>query len=676
MKRTARGLALAPMHTRDELVCRAASPERRDFSSMFDELRGAQGQAPDKPATGSGRGADRTGLRRRAHVVSVGLAHWRRLYLRVARVCGLMLVAVLSRSSPPRALPSGTTAIHPGGPVSPQRSARATESDGSRHRQPVIDKYVDVPPYQRLLTAGDDPLYRLPAGFEHLVIAADAGARRVHLIRADLAPGELAALRVQIKALKGDLRAKGYQFVDERVASPELMRLIVRNAGRTTQSAGVGEPLRLFNSWLEQAARAGATDLHVDVRDNVAHVRIRVDARLEDLPDGHGGMYSRAEAVDALAAGYNNTRQGNNVSQYTEDKFVACMISLNLPGLSGHLRYQNFKGRSGPKAVIRILKSGEDNAITFDQAGYAPSHLALLREAARTGKGIVLIAGVTSSGKSTSLKCLIESLPGLASQAIYTVEDPIEYEIKGAHQIEVLRDLADEDLTASRYADAMRALLRGDPDGIMLGEIRDKLTAMFALQVAETGHLAMGTVHAHLVSTIVPRLCNEQIGVSRHALTAPNILNLLVYQALVPLLCRHCAEPTAVAAARDPEIAGIVRLLSRRFGLSAQTLRWQHPGGCASCDGRGTRGKTLVAEMLRPDRAWLRHVRANDDDAAAMYFRSWSDGDLSSPDMTGKTVFEHTLWKALQGQIDVRNCEEFDSFSRFEPSPARVVRAP
>jgi len=99
------------------------------------------------------------------------------------------------------------------------------------------------------------------------------------------------------------------------------------------------------------------------------------------------------------------------------------------------------------------------------------------------------------------------------------------------------------------------------------------------------------------------------------------------------------------------------------------------PGGCATCAGRGTRGKTIVAEMLQPDRSWLRHVRSNDDDAALQHFRSASDRSFASPDMTGKTVFEHALYKALQGEIDVRNCEEFDGFERFEILPVHARRA-
>ena len=258
----------------------------------------------------------------------------------------------------------------------------------------------------------------------------------------------------------------------------------------------------------------------------------------------------------------------------------------------------------------------------------------------------MLLSGVTSSGKSTSLKSFIETLPGLDQKAIYTVEDPIEYEIAGAHQIEVLRDIANDDETRRRYAEVMRALMRSDPDGVMLGEIRDKLTALFALQIAETGHLAMGTVHAHLISNIIPRLTNDQIGVSRQALTGPNILNLLVYQALVPKLCRCCALPTSMALRVDPDVREIEEVLRRRFGLATARLRWTRPEGCAACQERGTFGKTIVAEMLQPDRIWLRHVRNNDDDAALQHFRSAGNRQFDSP---GHDRQDRVRARAVQG---------------------------
>lgn len=559
--------------------------------------------------------------------------------------------------------------------ASPEPSKAGTAAQarqGSRDaeiRPDIVAHFHQLPPYQALLSVGPEAIYQLPVLLHEKLIAIDCGARQARLVRATMSAADKLALDGTAKAVKGALRAHGYGVVGELVAEPHVLREILRNVGATGKSGTKGSPMQLFERWIALAVPTGATDLHIEVRRNTALVRIRVDGRIEPLPDGQGGRYSRTEVVDAIAAGYNSTRKGNNASQYAADQFVDCMIDLDLPGTAGQLRYQNVKGRLGPKTVVRILRTGDENRIRFDAAGYAPSHLRLLRLAGRAGKGIVLLSGVTSSGKSTSLKSFIETLPGLDQKAIYTVEDPIEYEIAGAHQIEVLRDIANDDETRRRYAEAMRALMRSDPDGVMLGEIRDKLTALFALQIAETGHLAMGTVHAHLISNIIPRLTNDQIGVSRQALTGPNILNLLVYQALVPKLCRCCALPTSFALRLDADAREIEEVLRRRFGIATNRLRWTRPEGCPACQGRGTYGKTIVAEMLQPDRAWLRHVRNNDDDAALQHFRSTSDRMFDSPDMTGKTVFEHALHKALHGEIDVRNCEEFDGFERFEILP-------
>jgi general secretion pathway protein E len=533
----------------------------------------------------------------------------------------------------------------------------------------VVARFHELPSYQALLTIGPDAVYPLPQSLQDKLVALDCGARQARIVRATATEEEARALDATAKAVRGALRARGYGVAGDILAEPNVLKEIQRNAGAAGKCSSKGGPMQLFDRWISLAVAAGATDLHIEVRRNTAFVRIRVDGRIEPLPDGQGGRHSRKEVVDAIAAGYNSTRKGNNVSQYNPEQFVDCMIDLDLPGTAGQLRYQSVRGRLGPKTVIRILRTGDENRIRFEDAGYAPSHLRLLHLAARSGKGLVLLSGVTSSGKSTSLKSFIETLPGLEQKAIYTVEDPIEYEIAGAHQIEVLRDMSNDDETRRRYAEVMRALMRSDPDGVMLGEIRDKLTALFALQIAETGHLAMGTVHAHLISNIIPRLTNDQIGVSRQALTGPNILNLLVYQALVPKLCRRCALPTSAALQVDADAREIEQVLRRRFSLPTATLRWTRPGGCPACEGRGTRGKTIVAEMLQPDRLWLRHVRHNDDDAALQHFRSSSDRRFDSLDMTGKTVFEHALHRALQGEIDVRNCEEFDGFERFDILP-------
>jgi len=272
-----------------------------------------------------------------------------------------------------------------------------------------------------------------------------------------------------------------------------------------------------------------------------------------------------------------------------------------------------------------------------------------------------------NSGKSTSLRYFIEGLPELDTKAVYTVESPIEGIMANTHQIEVPLVLASEEGTEDRFRKVGRALLRGDLDGCMVAEIRDSITAGFALQIAETGHLAMGTMHVNLISTIVPRLSNEKIGLSRASLTNPGIVNLLVYQKLVPILCTACAETADVAQEKNEEVGELLEILTRRLKVPTGQLRFRDARGCAKCFGRGTDGRTIVAEMWQPDSQWLDHVRAGDDHLAHRHYRAQGDGRIDSPDMTGKTVFEHALWRAMQGQIDVRECEGFGtSFERFE----------
>lgn len=293
---------------------------------------------------------------------------------------------------------------------------------------------------------------------------------------------------------------------------------------------------------------------------------------------------------------------------------------------------------------------------TLDDAGYAPSHLRMWRQAAMKPSGMILMCGSVGSGKSSTAKAFLETLPGLQEKAIYTVEDPIEYPIRGLHQIEVLN---------GNYGETFKAILRGDPDGVFVGEIRDGVTASFCLQGAAAGHLSMATLHVLMISGIVPRLTDPDMGLTRQALTNPHILNMLVFQALVPLVCKACGLTADAAADADPDIRELLHLLRKKFRVPTAAMRFTNQAGCEHCR-RGTTGRTLVAEMWQPDHPWLKLVRANEDYEALMYYRRQSDRNFSSPDMTGKVVFEHALYKALQGQIDPRSCSEFETFERFE----------
>ena len=550
---------------------------------------------------------------------------------------------------------------------------------------PTIITQFDDLGVRKVLTGSVDSIHEIPVDARGDICAIDKGDRSAWiLLNAEIAgnPGE--RIKGIERQLIGALHTKGYRIDRKARVTKALMKELLQLAANqsTTSTADRGAPLELFHAWIDAAVRLKASDLHVLMWGNQCSTKVRVDGILEPLRiDGSTGIYSRTTGQSAVAAGFNFASRGSGsaLSQYNESIAGDCVIEREVDGKSVLLRYQNIAAPAagqdyGAKVVVRLLQSEATGVVgNFNDAGYAPSQVRLLKTSSRAGKGMVIVAGVTGSGKSTSLKIYIETLPDLEKKAIETVEDPIEYVIAPGkvHQGQVTRDLADPEETRRRFGIALKSLMRGDIDGVLVGEVRDDVSARFMLQVAETGHLAMCSLHAHLLSNIVPRLTNEEVGLTRQELTSPQIINLLVYQALVPLLCPDCCLDTEDALKEDQtgEVQDIVTSLDTRFQIDTSVLRWKNHKGCAHCNHRGTRGRTMVAEMYAPDRKWLELVREGKDFDALLHYRSTSDRDFASPDMNGKTVFEHTLYKALLGLVDVRNCEEFEGFDRYEFMP-------
>ena len=190
----------------------------------------------------------------------------------------------------------------------PPPSEQPVEFRDTEVRPQALAHFHQLPPYQALLTVGPEAVYQLPALLHEKLIALDCGARQARLVRATMPAADKLALDGTAKAVKGALRARGYGVVDELVAEPQVLKEILRNAGAAGKGGPRGGPMQLFERWIALAVPTGATDLHIEVRRNTAIVRIRIDGRIEPLPDGQGGRYSRKEVVDAIAAGYNSTR--------------------------------------------------------------------------------------------------------------------------------------------------------------------------------------------------------------------------------------------------------------------------------------------------------------------------------------------------------------------------------
>lgn len=528
--------------------------------------------------------------------------------------------------------------------------------------------YADVPRFQRVLTTGEQALYTLSAAdSKHLVVIEHPGRKATLIVSPEGWEN-----KVLLESVRGALIAEKFSGLDLVVAPvgviAEVYAASVSPDTRSGTSRGGNVYMAAVHQWIEYAVKNRATDIHIETRGSVGKVRFRVDGDLEEMRTAEKGTYAANFVEKCMGALFNNEQQrkSGSGSLFEASSNLYCMVPYSeIPGHTLKLRFQSLKGNEGPKTVLRLLPVNENApALTFEELGYEDSQNKLWRMGMDTPAGLVLIAGVVGSGKSTTQKSFIELNPSAPFSSIYTVEDPVEYPIRYAHQIPIQRDLSKPAESARMYSETISALMRGDLDTVMVGEIRDRISTSAAQQITETGHMTLGTVHAHLLSGIVPRLVNPEIGMNREVLTAPNMLTLLVYQALVPKLCPRCSQRTAEAQDLHLDVAEAATHI-RNLGLDTDSFRWKRLGGCSHCDGRGTVGQTVVAEMLMPDEDWLRPVRESRDAEAVEVYRSRSDRDLTSSNMDGKTVFEHTLLKAYRGDVDARQCSRFDNFNRF-----------
>jgi len=337
------------------------------------------------------------------------------------------------------------------------------------------------------------------------------------------------------------------------------------------EGAAQAPVIRTINALLLQALRERASDLHFEPYEARSVVRFRVDGVLHDVvepPRGlHGALVSRLKIMASLDIAEKRLPQDGRIALKLGDKQVDVRVSTLPTG-------------EGERVVLRLL---DKDAAQLDLAslGMSEPTLAAMDGLIREPHGIVLVTGPTGSGKTTTLYAALSRLPR-ATTNMMTVEDPIEYALDGVAQTQVNPRI---DLT---FARALRAILRQDPDVIMIGEIRDLETAQIAVQASLTGHLVLATLHTNDAASAVTRLAD--MGVEPYLL-ASSLLGVLA-QRLVRTLCPACAKG---ARATDGES----KLLGD-LGLEPSQMVWS-AHGCDQCGGSGYRGRTGVYELLGLD---------------------------------------------------------------------------
>jgi len=258
-------------------------------------------------------------------------------------------------------------------------------------------------------------------------------------------------------------------------------------------------------------------------------------------------------------------------------------FKVRMPGKTIDFRVSIMPSVHGEDAVIRILDkesiSEKFTELRLDILGFPEQELKRFRKYIREPYGMVLVTGPTGSGKTTTLYAALSEIKTVEDK-IVTIEDPVEYQLKGITQIPI------NEKKGLTFARGLRSILRHDPDKIMVGEIRDPETAQIAIQSALTGHLVFTTVHANNVVDVLGRFLN--MGVEPYQFVSA--LNCVMAQRLVRLTCSHCKRPVRV----DPK-------LLEESGLNAslaQTHQFFEGAGCIDCGGSGFKGRTAICELL------------------------------------------------------------------------------
>jgi type IV pilus assembly protein PilB len=346
-------------------------------------------------------------------------------------------------------------------------------------------------------------------------------------------------------------------------------------ADRLTRDSAVSPVVRLVDTVIFTALERRASDIHIEARDIEVVVKYRIDGVLvHAMPpiskEWHSTILSRIKVMSELDIAERRIPQDGRFRVRYKGRFVDFRVSI-MPSIHGE------------DAVLRVLDketlSEKFHNLSLEVIGFSDEDVHKFRRYIREPYGMVLVTGPTGSGKTTTLYAAINEIKS-DEDKIITIEDPVEYQVRGITQIPV------NEKKGLTFARGLRSILRHDPDKIMVGEIRDQETAQIAIQSALTGHLVFTTVHANNVTDVIGRFIN--MGVEPYNFVSA--LNCILAQRLVRVICEHCKRPARYS----------VESL-RSSGLEPDSwagATFVEGAGCLECSGTGYHGRTAITELL------------------------------------------------------------------------------
>lgn len=370
--------------------------------------------------------------------------------------------------------------------------------------------------------------------------------------------------------------------------------------------------IRLVNQIMTNAMSQRASDIHIEPFESHLKVRYRVDGVIHEVdsppPQLTPAIISRLKLMARLNIAERRLPQDGRIQLRAQGKEIDMRVST-VPTMHGESVVMRLLDKHSVKLDLNTLGFSDDNLHKIQQQLDAPH-------------GVILVTGPTGSGKTTTLYSALTQL-NTPENKILTVEDPVEYELEGINQIQANPKIG---LT---FADALRSIVRQDPDVIMIGEMRDVETARIAIQSALTGHLVLSTLHTNDAASGITRLLD--MGIEDYLITST--VNGILAQRLVRRLCPQCRES-------HPVLPEIVQELGLRRYQPEGDLRLWHAKGCSACGNSGYKGRSAIHEVLVMDDP-IRRLILKHEDAGVLQEQARKAGM--------RTMYEDGLLKALKG---------------------------
>jgi type IV pilus assembly protein PilB len=459
-----------------------------------------------------------------------------------------------------------------------------------RYRVPFVDLREQRIDPELFRTIAADLMFRynfvpLEQRDNVLVIAAADPGSVLLSDELSLLLGKKLAPRVATAKQIGDLLKRTEQSQRVLEQATEAFALQVTKTEEDTEETISGDRLtrdttgspvvKLVETVIFTALERRASDIHIEARDAEVAVKYRIDGVLQHAmqpisKEWHSAVLSRIKVLSELDIAERRIPQDGRFRVKYKGRFIDLRVSI-------------MPASHGEDAVLRVLDketlSEKFQSLSLDVVGFSQEEMQRFRRYIREPYGMVLVTGPTGSGKTTTLYAAINEIK-TDEDKIITIEDPVEYQLRGITQIPV------NEKKGLTFARGLRSILRHDPDKIMVGEIRDQETAQIAIQSALTGHLVFTTVHANNVTDVIGRFIN--MGVEPYNFVSA--LNCILAQRLVRIICSNCKRPKKLSPEEWNE-----------SGLKQEQLdgaQISEGAGCLECSGTGYHGRTAICELL------------------------------------------------------------------------------